>query len=280
VNTMMDSTARTSTGTIERRLSATTQRGGSTGRMLRQQIRIEWLKQWRIPAFSIPTILFPVLFFFLFGVPNAGQTLPNGTDIGRLILASLTAASLISVALFSFGVGVASERGQGWMKLMRATPMPAWIYFAAKIVIALLFGLLICAILFPIAYFMAGISMPASQWAALTISLLLGMTPFSVLGFAIGYWAGPNSAIAIANILYLVLSFGSGLFIPQEQLPSLMQRIAPYLPANHFGHLVWRAVGNDDGLFVQHVVWLVGSAAVFGVLAVWGYRRDQGQQYG
>lgn len=273
-------TSRPRTGTLERRLSATARRSGGTGHMLWQQIRAEFLKQWRIPAFTIPTILFPVLFFFIFGVPNAGKTLPDGTNVSAFILASLSAASLISVALFSFGVGVANERGQGWMKLVRATPMPAWIYFAAKIVIALVFGLVICAILFPLAYVSAGIRMPASQWAALTLSLLLGMTPFSVLGFAIGYWAGPNSAIAVANILYLVLSFGSGLFIPEEQLPSLMQRIAPYLPANHFGHLVWRAVGSDDGLFVQHVMWLLGTTIVFGLLAVSGYRRDQGKQYG
>lgn len=273
-------TPQSSAGPIERRLSTTARRSGGTARMLGQQIRSEFLKQWRIPAFTLPTILFPLLFFFIFGLPNADETLPDGTNIGAFILASLTAASLISVALFSFGVGVASERGQGWMKLVRATPMPAWIYFAAKIVIALIFGVVICAILFPIAYFVAGISMPTSRWAALTISLLLGMTPFSVLGFAIGYWAGPNSAIAVANILYLVLSFGSGLFIPVEQLPSLMQRLAPYLPANHFGNIVWRAVGSDDGLFAQHVVWLVGTTVVFGLLAVWGYRRDQGKQYG
>lgn len=274
------STTRTATGTIERRLSATAHPSGGTGRMLGQQIKAEFLKLWRIPAFSIPTLLFPVLFFFIFGVPQADQTLPDGTNVGAFVLASLSAAGLISVALFSFGVGVASERGQGWMKLVRATPMPAWIYFAAKVVIALVFGTVICAIMFPIAYFVAGITMPASRWSALALALLLGMTPFSVLGFAIGYWAGPNSAIAVANLLYLVLSFGSGLFIPVQQLPSLMQRIAPYLPANHYGNIVWRAVGADDGLFGQHVLWLVGYAVVFGVLAVWGYRRDQGKQYG
>ncbi len=280
MNTTITSTSRGPTSTLERRLSSTAQRSGGVGRMLWQQIRSEWLKQWRIPAFSIPTLLFPVLFFFIFGVPNAGRTMEDGTDVGRFVLAGLSASGLLSIALFSFGVGVANERGQGWMKLMRATPMPASIYFAAKIVIALVFGVLICAILFPLAYFAADIHMPLRQWTALFTSLLLGMTPFSILGFAIGYWAGPNSAIPVANVLYLVLGFGSGLFIPVDQLPSLMQRIAPYLPTYHYGHVAWRAVGSDDGLFMQHVMWLVGFAAVFGVLAVWGYRRDQGKQYG
>jgi ABC-2 type transport system permease protein len=264
----------------ERRLSTTAIPSGGMLHMLAQQIKTEFLKQWRIPMFSIPTILFPVLFFFLFGVPNAQTTLPDGTSLGSIILASLSASGLLSIALFSFGVGVASERGQGWMKLTRATPMPSWIYFTSKVVIALLFAVIICSILFPLAIVSANVRMPMSQWSGLTASLLLGMLPFSLVGFTIGYWAGPNSAVAVANVLYLILAFGSGLFIPIEGLPALMQRIAPYLPTYHYGHIVWHAVGSGDGKLVQHIAWLLGTAVVFSLLAIWGYRHDQGKQYG
>jgi hypothetical protein len=39
-------------------------------------------------------------------------------------------------------------------------------------------------------------------------------------------------------------------------------------------------VGADDGKFGTHVLWLISTTLVFGALAVWGYRHDQGQQYG
>lgn len=273
-------TAQPSVGTSERRLSATARRSGGTAQMVRQQIKAEFLKLWRIPAFSIPTILFPVLFFVLFGIPSARQTTDTGISVAQIILASLTAYGLMNIALFSFGVGIASERGQGWMKLVRATPMPPWVYFAAKLVMALLFAAAICMLMFPVAIVGANVRMPAAQWGALLLNLVLGLLPFTLIGFAIGYWAGPNSAVPIANVAGLILGFGSGLLIPLEGLPTFMQRIAPYLPTYHYGQLVWGAVGAGEGSMGTHMLWLVGTAIVFGLLAVWGYRRDQGKQYG
>lgn len=266
--------------TDERRLSTTAMRSGGTTRMVQQQIKAEFLKLWRIPAFSVPTILFPVLFFVLFGIPNARQTTDTGISVAQIILASLTAYGLMNIALFSFGVGIAGERGQGWMKLVRATPMPPWIYFAAKLAMALLFAAAICLLMFPVAIVGANVRMPGSQWGALLLNLVLGLMPFALIGFAIGYWAGPNSAVPIANVAGLILGFGSGLLIPLEGLPGFMRSIAPYLPTYHYGQLVWGAVGAGDGATGTHVLWLFGTAVMFGLLAVWGYRRDQGKQYG
>lgn len=264
----------------ERRLSATAQRSGGIGRMLWRQITAEFLKLWRVPAFSIPTILFPVIFFVLFGIPNARQTTDTGISVAQIILASLTAYGLMNIALFSFGAGVANERGQGWMKLVRATPMPAWVYFAAKLVMALMFAALICMLMFPLAIVGADVRLAGSQWSMLLLNLVLGLLPFALIGFAIGYWGGPNSAVPIANVAGLILGFGSGLLIPLDGLPAFMRVIAPYLPTYHYGQLVWSTVGAGDGATGTHVLWLLGTALIFGALAVWGYRRDQGQQYG
>jgi ABC-2 type transport system permease protein len=263
-----------------RHLSATTIKNGGVLPMLWRQITAEFLKQWRLPIFSISTIGFPVFFFIIFGLPNARQTLPDGTSVGRYVMASMSAYGLLGIAFFSFGIGVAVERGQGWMKLIKATPMPSWVYFVARMVMALLFALIICLVLFPVAIVGGGVRMPVTQWLTLTISLLLGLLPFTTIGFAIGYWVGPNSAGPIAQFGYFLLSFASGLWIPLTQLPRFVQTIAPYLPTYHYAQIAWRAVGADDGKFGTHVLWLISTTLVFGALAVWGYRHDQGQQYG
>ena len=126
----------------DRHLSVTAQRSGQLGAMLFQQARSEFIKLWRIPMFSVPTLLFPILLFLLFGVPSARETLPDGTSVGTYVMASFAAYGLLGVAFFSFGIGVANERGQGWMRLIRATPLPAWVYFAGKIAMALAFAIL------------------------------------------------------------------------------------------------------------------------------------------
>jgi ABC-2 type transport system permease protein len=258
--------------------------------LLIEQVRSEFVKNIRVPAFVVGTVAFPVMLFLLFGLSSSGQVLPEGTSVGAFLLTSFSAYGLIGIALFSFGVGVATERGQGWMKLLRATPMPAWTLFAGKIVMSLLFGALVLALMAAVGTIFAGVRMPALDWLVWGATLLLGALPFSTLGFALGYWAGPNSASPIANLVYLPLSFASGLFVPLSSLPEFLREIAVYLPTYHFGQLAWRTVGTEadlalitgvtGGAVQESVLWLLGAFVVFGVLAVVGYRRDQGRQYG
>ena len=105
------------------------------------------------------------------------------------------------------------------------------------------------------------------------------MIPFVALGLFIGYLAGPNSAPAVANLIFLPLAFASGLFLPLDFLPDLVKKIAPYLPAYHSGQLGWGALGAGDGKGLgYHLVWIVGYTAVF--LALVAYWRDEGKKYG
>ncbi len=264
----------------ERRLSPTAVRGPGWAVALGRQTAAEFWKMWRVPAFSAPTIIFPLLLFMLFGVPNAQFKMPDGSTVGKYLLASFGAYGLLGIAFFSFGIGVAVERGQGWTKLVRATPLPAWIFFLAKLLMAILFAVIVLALLLPLGALAAGVRMPLTQWVALPLTLILGMLPFSTVGFTLGYWAGPNSAAPIANLIYLPLSFASGLWQPLETLPKFVQRLAPYLPSYHYGQLVRFAVGVDDGKLTQHILWLAGTLVVGAVLAIWGYRRDYGKQFG
>ena len=183
-------------------------------------IRCEVIKLLRIPAFTIPTLLFPIMFFAFFGLPNIGETI-DGFDAGPYIMASYGAYVVISVALFSFGVSIAAERGLGWNKLLRTTPMHPLTYFVAKIAMAIITGLLTLVGLFAFAIIAGGVSLGLLVWAKLVGALVLGMIPFVALGLCIGYVAGPNSAAAIANVIFLPFSFASGLFVPLAFMPSV-----------------------------------------------------------
>ena len=187
----------------------------------------------------------------------------------------------MTVALFSFGVAIASERGLGWNKLLRATPLHPALIFAAKTAMAILFGLGALVALFAFGALAGGIRMPARTWVELVALLLAGMVPFIALGLWIGYFAGPNSAPALANMIFLPLSFASGLFVPLESLPRVVQRVAPYLPAYHTGQLGWTLLGAGDGKGLGvHALWLAAYSLVFLALALLAYRRDEGKSFG
>src|SRR5580700_6436713 len=95
--------------------------------MIAQQSFCEFVRLIRVPAFSIPVIIFPIMFFAIFGLPYAHAQI-EGISVGAYVLASFGAYAVISVALFSFGITVANDRGSKTTLLMRATPINPMAY--------------------------------------------------------------------------------------------------------------------------------------------------------
>ena len=62
------------------------------------------------------------------------------------------------------------------------------------------------------------------------------------MGLALGYFAKPNSAPAMVNLVYLPMSFCSGLWIPIFMLPKVLQNIAQVLPPYHVAQLALNAI--------------------------------------
>ncbi len=246
-----------------------------------KEAKYEFLKALRMPAYSLPTILFPVMFYCLFGLSFLKNQPAGGVSMAAYLLATYGAFGVIGAALFGFGVGVAMERGQGWMILKRASPMPPSAYFTAKIVMSTVFGLTIVILLFGLGYFFGGVRLPVGGWLALLAVLVAGAVPFSALGLAVGYTAGPNSAVAIVNLIYLPMAFASGLWIPVAVLPSFFQKLAPWLPAYHYSQLALKRIGADVGdSTTSHLLYLAVFTALCLGVAYLGYRRDEGKTYG
>ena len=271
-----------------RRPSPTARPTGGPLPLLFAQAKAELLQNLRVLEFVIGVVVFPTMLFLMFGLANAGQDLPNGTNVGAFLMASFGAYGMLGIAIFGFGVDIAIERGRGWLKLVAATPLPAWVYFAGKLAMTLLFGVIMLGVLFGAGALFAGVRMTAGDWLSLSATLLVGGMAFSTLGFTLGYWASPRGASPIANLIYLPLSFASGLFIPLSNLPQVLREVAPYLPTYHFAQLVWRTFGHPEDLDLivglsgdaieVHVAWLLAAFALFAMTASVGYRRDRRRQ--
>ncbi len=133
--------------------------------------------------------------------------------------------------------------------------------------------------LFAYGAIVGGIRLGPDIWASVTVRLLAGSLPLIALGFSIGYTAGPNAAPAVANLVYLPLAFASGIFLPLEQLPAFVQRVAPYLPTYHYAQLAWSAVGAGHEPLGTSLAWLAGYAVVFLWTAGRAYRRDAQRKF-
>ena len=102
------------------------------------------------------------------------------------------------------------------------------------------------------------------------------------MGLAIGYFAKPNSAPAVVNLIYLPMAFCSGLWVPLFMLPHGLQTFAKFLPAYHMSQLALGTVGmtTEPVPAWGHVEALIAFTLICLGLAAWGYRRDEGETYG
>ncbi|MEO8295766.1 MAG: ABC transporter permease, partial [Gemmatimonadota bacterium] len=233
----------------------------------------------RMPAYLVPTILFPIMFYVLFGLAMSPKDGSNAA--ATYLIATYGAFGVIGASFVGFGVGVAVERGQGWLLVKRASPMPPMAYFVARIVMSMAMSLLLSILLLTLGVLFGHVSLSVGRMAMLSLTLVLGSLPFCAMGLALGYLAGPNSAAAIVNLVYLPMSFASGLWIPMEILPSFFKHVAPFLPAYHFAQLALTAIGAGNGDSVAtHLAVLCGFTIGFLALALRAYRLDEGKLYG
>jgi ABC-2 type transport system permease protein len=244
------------------------------------EAKTEFLKVVRMPAYALPTLAFPVMFYVLFGLAfGSGQV--GATRTATYMIATYGAFGVMGAALFGFGVAVAVERGQGWMLLKRAMPAPAGAWITAKVSLSLIFAAVIVLLLSVLGFAFGHVRLPLSTWSALATILVAGAVPFSAFGLALGYLAGPNSAPAVVNLIYLPMAFASGLWIPVEMLPGFMKTIALALPAYHYAQLALGVLGaGRGGPAWSHVAMLTGFTVLSLAVALFAYRHDEGRTYG
>ena len=244
------------------------------------ETRSELTKLARLPGYVIPTLAFPLAFYAAFGLAFGGTRGFGATTVATYMLATYGAFGVVGCALFGFGVSVAVERGQGWLLLKRASPMPPAAYILAKIFTSMTFAAVVVLLLCVAGAAFGGVRLAPATWLLLLVSLVLGAVPFCALGLAIGSIAGPNSAPALVNLVYLPMSFASGLWIPIEQLPPAIAHVAPFLPTYHLGQMALGALGYGHGSVTTHVLALLAWAVAGAALAAYGLRRDEGKTYG
>jgi len=253
---------------------------GKTLALYVKEARYEFLKYLRLPVYSLSTVLFPVMFYVLFGLVMNRQGTINGISVATYLLGTYGTFGVMGASLFANGAGVAAERGLGWMQVKRASPMPPFANFLAKFVVSMIFSSIIELSLLVLGIAFGGVHIDPITAAKLVGTLVLGAVPFCSLGLAIGFFAGPNSAPAVVNMIYLPLSFLSGLWVPVDMLPKFLQHIATGLPPYHLSQLALNLIGyGHGGSFWYHWEFLLGFMFISLGVARIGFQRDE-KMYG
>ena len=233
----------------------------------------EFLMVLRMPAFALPTLAFPAVFYAVFALMLPGQWAGHSKAI--YLLATYGTFGIIGPALFGFGVGVAIEREKGWLDLKRASPMPIGAYFFGKMAMSMLFALCVLLILSALSL-AAGKVIAFDAWLRLVAVLVVGTLPFCAMGLFIGTLARGSGAAAIVNLVYLPMALLSGLWIPLFVFPGIVAKLAALWPAYHLAQIALGMAGEIEGVrYALHGLTLILFTVLFATLAANRLRSDR-----
>ena len=263
--------ATTSTSATRLKLSAehAQSSGLPKGRLLRAYLteaRYESVRMLRSPGFSIPFLGMPVLLYLLFAVLIAGAAVQKDPATARFLFSGFTIFGIIGPGIFGFGIVVATERGQGLLRLKRALPLPMGAYLLAKIIMAMVFAAIVMASILIAGMSLGHLELTAGQIVQVALIGILGAVPFCAMGLLIGTWATERSSAALVNLVYIPMLHLSGLFYP---LPKGLQALAPLWPAYHLNRLSLGVLGvvKPSGTLI-HLAVLAGVTVLFGLIAL------------
>jgi ABC-2 type transport system permease protein len=246
-----------------------------------KEAKYEFLKNLRLRMYTASVLSFPLMFYVLFGLVLNSKEAIGGTGVPTYLIATYGTFGVMGASLFGTAAGLAADRGLGWLQVKRASPMPPFAYFIAKVVTSMIFSAVVVLALMVLGLSFGGVRMPLAELAKLLATLVVGSLPFSAMGLALGYFAGPTSAPPTINLIYLPMSFCSGLWVPFMFLPKVVRQIALALPPYHLSQLALGIVGaGRHESAATHWEVLFGFTLICLGVARIGFQRDQEKMYG
>lgn len=234
--------------------------------MLHGLWRLTWLEIkifMREPLGVIGTVGIPVLIVVLFGRLVGGRLRAETAAAPRFMTVDLPIFVSILIALsavLSLITIVAIYRESGILKRLRATPLRPRTILSAHVLVKLLFTAITLGFMLLAGkrYFTVGTDVPL---ASFTLALLFVTVSIVSIGFLVASIV-PTARFAqpIGTLIFYPMLGLSGLFVPIDSLPPVLQSIARVLPLPYAVSLL-RGIWHGDG-WLAHA----GDAAVLAVM--------------
>src|SRR5690349_16135535 len=128
-----------------------------------KEMKYEFLKNLRLRMYTASVLSFPIMFYVLFGLVLNSKEAIGGTGVPTYLIATYGTFGVMGASLFGTAAGLASDRGLGWLQVKRASPMPPFAYFAAKVVTSMVFSTIIVLALFTLGITLGGVRMPIAM---------------------------------------------------------------------------------------------------------------------
>src|ERR1700749_2405025 len=130
-----------------------------------KEAKYEFLKNLRLRMYTASVLSFPIMFYVLFGLVLNSHEAIGGMRVPTYLIATYGTFGVMGASLFGTAAGLASDRGLGWLQVKRASPMPPFAYFVAKVITSMIFSAIIVVALFTLGIALGGVRMPVMECA-------------------------------------------------------------------------------------------------------------------
>ena len=226
------------------------------------------LRNRRLLVFSV---LMPAVLLLVYGGMQRGRI--GGADTAAYIMVSMGMFGAMSATLNSGGM-IAVERGLGWNRTLRLTPLGPYRYVAAKLALAMLLAVPPLVVVYLLGAGVEHVQLSARAWVLVAAASWAGSLPFAALGLVIGYFARPDSVQQVTGLLYLLLSLFGGLWVPVETMPAIMRTVAEWTPVYWVSQLARSPIFPGQTVDWHVLAVVAGWTALLGLIAYRGFRAD------
>ncbi|MCX4424582.1 ABC transporter permease [Streptomyces mirabilis] len=230
-------------------------------------LRLEVRRTLRDAGFVIGGVAMPVMMYLLF--TNLGDSSDGGWKTGSMI--GMAAYGAVGSAL-NTGGGVAEDRGIGWLRQLRVTPMTPREVVLGRTLTGSVTVLPAIAAVLAAGGLVNGVRLEVWQWAAVAVLLWLGSIPFTLLGLGNGYRLTAQTTGVANMVCNLGLSVVGGLWFPLTLFPGWLRSLSGFTPTNRIAQL-GTSVADGDAPALGAVLVLTAWLLAFGSYAVVSYRR-------
>jgi ABC-2 type transport system permease protein len=234
--------------------------------LVAHQFRYDQKAFWRNPASVFFTVAFPVILLLIFATIFGDQTIDvrGGIETTAYYVPAIITLAVISATMQSLTMSLTIAREDGRLKRGRGTPMPPWVFIAGRVGNSIVLAMMMLALIAAIGRLLYGVAIPWSALPEMIFVLVVGAASFCCLGIALtAAIPSQDAAAPIVNALLLPLYFLSGVFIPDDELPSGVVDFANHFPVRPF----------FQSFFDAYIPGAGGSSLDWGhlaVVAIWG----------
>jgi ABC-2 type transport system permease protein len=234
-------------------------------------LRMEITRLLRNRRVLIFSMIMPAVLLLIFGGLYKNDSLA-GASAAAYLMVSMGLFGSMSAAIGSGG-SIAVERGIGWNRQLRLTALRPNAYVATKVVLSLVMALPPILLTYLVGIIALGVRLPATTWLLVLAGSWLGALPMAALGLVVGYVAKPDSVQQISGLLMMLLAAFGGIWVPVEQMPNLMHKIAEWTPVYWVGQLA-RGPLFHHGLTGRELEMLAVWTVILGLIALRRFRAD------